>query len=194
MMTSLTVNFNSILLMTDEQFYQLCDHNQDLKFERTSQGELIIMSPTGSETGRINADLIVQLGIWNRRTKLGVVFDSSTGFKLPNSANRSPDAAWVKRERWDSLTLEQKRKFAPLCPDFVVELCSPSDNFNTVQKKMQEYLENGAKLGWLIIPETGRVEIYRPEQVVEILENPKTLSGETILPEFVLDLQPIFED
>ena len=194
MMTSLTVNFNSILLMTDEQFYQLCDHNQDLKFERTSQGELIIMSPTGSETGRINADLIVQLGIWNRRTKLGVVFDSSTGFKLPNSANRSPDAAWVKRERWDSLTLEQKRKFAPLCPDFVVELCSPSDNFNTVQKKMQEYLENGAKLGWLIVPETRRVEIYRPEQVVEILDNPKSLSGETILPEFVLDLQPIFED
>ena len=193
-MTSLTVNFNSILQMTDQQFYQLCEDNQDLRFERTAQGEIIIMSPTGSETGRRNAGLTAQLWYWNQQKRLGVSFDSSTGFKLPNGADRSPDAAWVKRERWDSLTAEQKRKFAPLCPDFVVELCSPSDNFNTVQKKMQEYLENGAKLGWLILPEVRRVEIYRPEQPVEILENPKTLSGETILPEFILDLQPIFED
>lgn len=194
MMTSLTVNFNSILQMTDEQFYQLCEDNPDLRFERTAQGELIIMSSTGSETGRKNAGLTAQLWYWNQQKRLGVSFDSSTGFKLQNGAARSPDAAWVKRERWDTLTSEQKRKFAPLCPDFVVELCSPSDNFNSVQKKMQEYLENGAKLGWLIIPGTRRVEIYRPEQPVEILETPTSLSGESILPEFILGLQSIFED
>jgi Uma2 family endonuclease len=193
-MTTLALNLRPILELTDEQFYQLCQANRDLRLERTAKGELIIMPPTGSETGGRNASLTAQIWLWNQQTHLGKSFDSSTGFKLPNGANRSPDAAWVRRERWDALTPEQKRGFAPLCPDFVVELCSPSDDLEDVQQKMQEYLANGIRLGWLIDPKTRRVEIYRPDGEVEILDNPATLSGETVLPGFVLDLQPVFED
>ncbi|GAB4188214.1 MAG: Uma2 family endonuclease [Coleofasciculaceae cyanobacterium] len=193
-MTTLALNLRPILELTDEQFYQLCQANRDLRLERTAKGELIIMPPTGSETGGRNASLTAQIWLWNQQTRLGKSFDSSTGFKLPNGANRSPDAAWVRRERWDALTPEQKRGFAPLCPDFVVELCSPSDDLEDVQQKMQEYLANGIRLGWLIDPKTRRVEIYRPDGEVEILDNPATLSGETVLPGFVLDLQPVFED
>ena len=193
-MTTLTLNLQSLIEITDEQFYQLCQANRDLKFERTAKGEILIMPPTGSETGGRNAGLTAQLWLWNQQTRLGKSFDSSTGFRLPNSADRSPDAAWVRRDRWDALTAIQKRKFAPICPDFVVELCSPNDDIEDVQAKMQEYLANGIRLGWLIDPETRRVEIYRPHQPVEILHNPATISGEEVLPGFVLDLQPIFED
>ncbi|MEG3970619.1 Uma2 family endonuclease [Microcoleus sp. T2B6] len=185
---------NSIELsinLTDEQFFQLCQHNRDYQFERTASGELIIMPPTGSETSRRNADLTSQLRVWNRETKLGVVFDSSGGFTLPNGADRSPDASWVKKERWDALTPEQKDSFAPLCPDFVVELRSRTDSLKKLQEKMQEYIENGAKLGWLIDRQNRRVEIYRPGQDVEIIENPATLSGEDVLPGFVLNLEEI---
>jgi Uma2 family endonuclease len=177
--------------LTDEQFFQLCQNNRDLKFERTADGDLIIMVPTGSETSKRNFDLAVQLGIWNRKTGLGVAFDSSGGFRLPNGADRSPDASWVRRERWDALTTEQKEKFAPLCPDFVVEIRSPSDALSKLQEKMREYIENGARLGWLLDRKNQQVEIYRPNQEVEILQSPKTLSGEDVLPGFVLDLSEI---
>ena len=191
-MTALTVNFNSIIKLTDEQFFQLCQDNETLRFERNATGELIIMSPAGGETGNRNAGLTAQLWIWNELNKLGKVFDSSTGFKLPNGAARSPDAAWVKLERWDALTQEQKIKFPPLCPDFVVELLSPSDSLKATQEKMQEYINNGACLGWLINHKLRQVEIYRQGQDVEVLENPVTLSGEDVLPGFVLNLESIW--
>ena len=177
--------------LTDEQFFQLCQHNRDYQFERTASGELIIMPPTGSETSKRNMDLSYQLRAWSRQNNLGVAFDSSGGFRLPNGADRSPDASWVKKERWDALTPEQKDSFAPLCPDFVVELRSRTDSLKKLQEKMQEYIDNGAKLGWLIDRQNRRVEIYRPGQDVEIIENPATLSGEDVLPGFVLNLEEI---
>ncbi len=177
--------------LTDEQFFQLCQNNRDLQFERTASGELLIMPPTGSDTGRRNVKITTQLDIWNSQNNLGEVFDSSSGFKLPNGADRSPDASWVPRERWEALTPEQQEGFAPICPDFAVELHSPSDSLKKIQEKMQEYIENGARLGWLIDRKNRRVEIYRPNRDVEILENPATLSGEDVLPGFVLDLTPI---
>ena len=178
--------------LTDEQFWLLCQNNRDWKFERTASGELLIMSPTGGETGNRNIEIAYQLQGWSRQNNLGKAFDSSTGFKLPNGANRSPDASWIKIENWKSLTREQKRKFLPLCPDFVVELCSPSDSLKKTQEKMQEYIENGARLGWLIDAESQKVEIYRQGRDIEILENPKTLSGDDVLPGFVLDLKLIW--
>ena len=177
--------------LTDEQFFLLCQNNGDLRFERTASGELIIMPPTGGETGNRNFEITVGLGIWNKQYNLGKGFDSSTGFKLPNGANRSPDASWVKQERWEALNQEQKRKFIPLCPDFVVELRSPTDSLKQLQAKMQEYIDNGARLGWLIDAKTRRVEIYRRNQDVELLENPVTLSGEDVLPGFVLDISAV---
>jgi len=180
-----------MLDLTDEQFWQLCQNNRDLRFERAATGELMIMPPTGSETGRRNVKLTTQLEIWNSQTNLGVVFDSSTGFKLPNGANRSPDAAWVAKERWEALTAEQQEKFAPICPDFVVELRSPSDNLENLQKKMREYIANGARLGWLLNRQNREVEIYRPNQEVEIKRSPTTLSGENVLPGFILSLEEI---
>ncbi|HIK08730.1 MAG TPA: Uma2 family endonuclease [Oscillatoriaceae cyanobacterium M33_DOE_052] len=191
-MTAVTINFNPIITISDDQFYQLCRANPDIKFERNPQGEIIIMSPTGGETGNRNAEIIVEFGIWNRRTKLGKVFDSSTGFKLPQGGDRSPDVAWVRQERWDSLTPEQKEKFPPIAPDFVLELLSPSDSLATTQAKMQEYIASGVQLAWLIQRQNRRVEIYRPGQLPEILETPATLSGESILPGFILDLDIVW--
>jgi Uma2 family endonuclease len=191
-MTAITVNFNSIIKLTDEQFYQLCQDNGDLRFERTATGELIIMAPAGGETSNSNAALTAQLWLWNQSSKLGKVFDSSGGFKLPNGADRSPDAAWVALERWNALTAEQKEKFPPICPDFVVELLSPSDSLKVTQKKMQEYISNGARLGWLINRKSRQVEIYRPGQDVEVLESPASLSGEPVLAGFVLNLELIW--
>ena len=178
--------------LTDEQFFQLCQQNRDLRFERTARGELIIMPPTGSETSDRNADLTYQLRAWSRQNQLGKSFDSSGGFKLPNGAERSPDASWVTMERWNALTQAEKARFAPLCPDFVVELMSPSDSLEKTRDKMKEYMDNGAKLGWLINRQQQQVEIYRFHQEIEILQNPQTLSGESTLPGFVLDLSPIW--
>jgi Uma2 family endonuclease len=178
--------------LTDEQFWQLCLSNRDYRFERTAKGELIVTPPTGSDTGRRNIKITTQLEIWNSQSKLGVAFDSSTGFKLPNGAERSPDASWVKKERWESLTAEQQAKFAPLCPDFVVELRSPSDSLQNLQEKMREYINNGARLGWLIDRKNQQVEIYRPDRDVEILSSAQTLSGEDVLPGFVLELTEIW--
>ncbi len=191
-MNALTVNFNSIIKLTDEQFFQLCQDNETLRFERNATGELIIMPPAGGETSNSNAGLTAQLWMWNELSKLGKVFDSSGGFKLPNGADRSPDAAWVKLSRWDALTQEQKIKFPPLCPDFVVELLSPSDSLKVTQEKMQEYMNNGTRLGLLINRKLRQVEIYRQGQDVEVLKNPVTLSGEDVLPGFVMNLEPIW--
>ncbi|MBW4446209.1 MAG: Uma2 family endonuclease [Spirirestis rafaelensis WJT71-NPBG6] len=191
-MNALTVNLNPVIELTDEQFFQLCQVNENLRFERTATGELIIMPPTGGETGNRNAGLTAQVWIWNEQNKLGKVFDSSTGFKLPNGANRSPDASWIKLKRWNGLTEKQQTRFLPLCPDFVVELLSPTDSLRDTQQKMQEYRDNGARLGWLINRKSRQVEIYRIGQDVEVLESPVSLSGEDILPGFVLNLEAIW--
>ncbi|NJM71966.1 MAG: Uma2 family endonuclease [Scytonema sp. RU_4_4] len=191
-MTSLTLNLDSIIKLTSEQFYQLCQDNPDLKLERNAQGELIVMPPTGGETGKHNVNLIVQVALWNEKTQLGEVFDSSTGFSLPNGADRSPDVSWVEKTRWDSLTIEQKEKFIPLCPDFVIEILSPSDNLKKTQKKMQEYIDNGCPLGWLINRKKQEVEVYRLGQEIEVLKKPQTLSGENVLPGLIVDMQKIW--
>jgi Uma2 family endonuclease len=191
-MDALTVNFNSVIELTDEQFYQLCVVNKNLRFERNATGELIIMPPVGGESSNRNAGITGQLWLWNEESKLGTIFDSSGGFKLPNGADRSPDAAWIPSERWDALTKEQQIRFLPLCPDFVIELLSPSDSLKQTQAKMKEYLENGARLGWLINRKDRQVEIYRQGRDVEILDNPESLSGEDVLVGFILNLRSIW--
>ena len=180
------------LTLTHEQFVELAIANRELQLERTEAGELIVNPPTGGETGYRNLDIEGQLWFWNRQTRLGKAFNSSTGFHLPNGADRSPDAAWVRQERWDALTPEQKEGFIPLSPDFVVELRSKSDRIKPLQDKMQEYMENHVRLGWLIDRKNRKVEIYRQNQEVELLENPATLSGEDVLPGFVLDLTEVW--
>ncbi|MGD1701113.1 Uma2 family endonuclease [Dapis sp. BLCC M229] len=191
-MTNYTIELNSVIEMTDEQFFQLCQKNRDLRFERNTKGDLIIMSPTGGETSRSNFEIYIDLGSWNRRTKLGVAFDSSGGFKLPNGATRSPDASWITMEKWNNLTPEERTKFLPLCPDFLIELMSPSDSLSETREKMQEYLENGMRLGWLINRQNRQVEVYRVGKEVEILDAPQTLFGEDVLPGFVLDMELIW--
>jgi Uma2 family endonuclease len=187
--------------LSDEQFYQLCINNPDLTVERDAQGALILMSPVGGEGGTQESDLITDLNIWNRRTQLGKTFSSSTLFKLPgggvgeasSSSFRSPDAAWVELSRWQALTPEQRRKFPPIAPDFVIELRSPTDSLAMLQEKMQEYMDSGVRLGWLINPQDQQVEIYRPGQGNEVRSLPSELSGESVLPGFVLSLDR-FED
>ncbi|MBE9050876.1 Uma2 family endonuclease [Nostocales cyanobacterium LEGE 11386] len=199
-MTAITVNLNPIIKLTDDQFYQLCRENPEVKFERNAKGEILITSPTGGETGKRNVEIAADFVIWNRQNQLGVCFDSSTCFKLPNGANRSPDVAWITKERWDALTPEEQEKFAPIAPDFVLELMSPSDSLSETQTKMQEYINNGVKLGWLINPKMRQVEIYQMRQVeiyrlgkpVEILESPAELSGEDILPGFILNIKTVW--
>jgi Uma2 family endonuclease len=174
--------------MQDDQFYELCRTNPDIKFERNSRGDLVIMSPTGGETGNRNIEVSVDFGNWNRQAKLGKLFDSSTGFKLPGGGTRSPDIAWVRQDRWDALTAEQKEKFPPIAPDFILELMSPSDSLSDLQAKMREYLDSGVRLGWLIDRLSRQVEIYRQGEAVETVENPVTLSGEAVLPGFELEM------
>ena len=187
-----TVTIPQAFKVTHEQFKKLASANRDLRLERTEEGELIIKPLFGGEAGAKNANITAQLWIWNRQTKLGIAFNSSTGFNLPNGANRSPDASWVKLERWEALTEEEKKGFAPICPDFVVELRSASDNMKPLREKMQEYIENAAKLGWLIDRKNRKVEIYRQGFDVEILDNPASLSGEDILPGFILDMAEVW--
>ncbi len=178
-----------------EQFEQLAYAEQLSRLELTKMGELIVMSPTGGTAGGKNFNLYLDLGNWNRQTKLGKAFDSSTIFILPNGARRSPDVSWIKLERWNQLTQAEQDGFPPIAPDFVIELVSPSDlksqRYEDLQAKMQEYLDNGVKLGWLIEPSAKTVEIYRSHQPVEILDDPQTLSGEDVLPKFILDLSDI---
>ena len=182
--------------VTPEQFEQLAYAEQIARMELTKDGELITMSPTGGEAGRKNRRLTQQIGIWTDRDGTGEAFDSSTVFILPNGARRSPDVSWVELGKWNALTLKEQQGFPPLSPDFVIELVSPSDlknqRYQDLQAKMQEYLDNGVRLGWLIEPAAKTVEIYRINEQVEVSNNPKTLSGEDVLPGFVLDLSNIF--
>jgi Uma2 family endonuclease len=191
-MTSVTLQIPKSLKFTDDEFVEIVAANKDIRLELSHQGELIVMSPTGGETGERNLELSGQVWFWNRKNKLGKAFDSSTGFKLPLGGTRSPDVSWIKIERWNELTPEQRKKFLPLSPDFVIELVSESDDLADTQAKMREYIDNGLRLGWLLNPKDQQVEIYRQNQEVEILENPQTLSGEDVLPGFILDLTPIF--
>jgi Uma2 family endonuclease len=190
-MTNLTIDCKAVNL-TDEQFFQLCLNNRNIRFERNFKGDLIIMSPTGGETGNRNGRLTTQLFIWADGDGSGIAFDSSTGFKLPNGADRSPDASWISLTKWNSLTPQQQQKFLPFAPDFLIELLSPTDKLQTTQIKMKEYIENGTQLGWLINRKTRQVEIYRQNQGVEILDDPHSLSGENILVNFILNLEMIW--
>jgi len=186
------LKFHPVITMTDDQLFDFCQLNQDLRIERKATGEIVIMSPTGSETDQRNFDLIVQLGIWTKQDGTGVGFGSSGGFTLPSGAVRSPDAAWIKKTDWEAITLEKRKKFAPICPEFVVELRSESDSLKELKNKMEEYIKNGTQLGWLIDRVQAKVYVYRANAVVEELDNPVTLSGENILPGFVLDLSGIW--
>ncbi|HVS80741.1 MAG TPA: Uma2 family endonuclease [Pyrinomonadaceae bacterium] len=190
----LVVDFSPLAAkVTDEEFDELCRLNPELQIERTSQGELVIMAPTGGKTGRRNAKLIVAFGLWAEKDGTGQSFDSSTLFCLPNSARRSPDVSWVRNQRWNALSAEEQEKFPPLCPDFVVELRSRTDALKDLQEKLEEYLANGAQLGWLIDPLERKVHIYRADGGTEILDDPQTASGEPLLKGFVLDVQPLWD-
>jgi len=178
--------------LTEEQFMELCQENPELRLELTAHGELVIMPPTGSESGWRSGQVFLSLGTWAKQDGTGLSFDSSTGFTLPNGAIRSPDASWIQRERWTALTKAQREKFAPICPDFVIEVRSVTDRLSDLLEKMQEYLDNGARLGWLIDPIDKRAYVYRPGQPVEILENPQSLSGDPVLPGFRLNVQELW--
>lgn len=188
----LVLQISPVWEMSADSFFDFCQLNSHLSIERTATGKLIIMSPAGSETGNRNFKLIQQLANWTDRDGSGIGFDSSAGFALPNGSTRSPDASWIKLTKWNSLSAQQKTKFAPICPDFVVELRSPSDNLKMLQDKMQEYIDNGVSLGWLIDRTTRQVYIYTPDSEVKSLDNPQTISGEPILSGFVLDLAKIW--
>lgn len=189
---SSTADFRDLYDLSDVQFYELCRAHPDTKFERTPGGHLVIMPPTGGETGNRNFEIGADFAIWNRQTKLGVMFDSSTCFKLSGGGDRSPDLSWIEQTRWDSLAPEQKEKFPPITPDFGLELMSPSDVLAETQAKMNEYLGSGVRLGWLINRKLRRVWIYRPDQATQELENPQTLSGENVLPGFTLSLKNVW--
>ncbi|MFE1746078.1 Uma2 family endonuclease [Coleofasciculus sp. H7-2] len=179
--------------MTEEQFFEFCQINSDLSIERNQFGEISIMPPTGGTTGNRSGSIFGELYIWAKQDGTGICFDSSTGFKLSTGAERSPDASWMKLERWNALSPEQQEKFAPICPDFVVELRSPSDNLQPLKEKMLEYMkEDGVQLGWLIDRKNRQVYIYRPGQEVECLENPATVSGDRVLPGFVLNMSKVW--
>ena len=189
----LVLHFGQFLQrMSDDEFFDFCQRHPDLHLERTAEGDLIIMPPTGGETGRSNFKLTTHFGNWVDANGAGEGFDSSTVFRLPNGADRSPDVAWVRRERWESLTSEERRRFPPLCPDFVIELRSDTDRLSVLQEKMQEYIENGAQLGWLIDPLEKQVWIYRPGLKAECLNDPATVSGEPVLPGFILQMEKIW--
>jgi Uma2 family endonuclease len=188
----LVLQLQPTLQLSDEQFFELAQLNRDLRMERTARGELILALPTGGKTGERNSEITMQLALWAKRDGRGITFDSSTGFKLPNGAVRSPDASWVAKARLAELSDEQKQKFPPLCPDFVIELRSPTDRLSVLREKMQEYLDNGAQLGLLLDPEQRRVYVYRAGAEVEELTGPETVSAEPVLPGFALDLREIW--
>lgn len=194
-MTSVTLSLKSLIgKLSESDLERLCQENPDARLEIDTQGKLIAMSPTGSESGRRNTSLIFQVELWNRQRNLGIVFDSSTGFKLANGAIRSPDVSWVSLAKWNSLSKQQRRKFAPIDPDFIIELMSPTDDRDELQRKMREYQDCRIRLGWLIDPDAKEVEIYRADQSDgEILNNPQSLSGEDVLPGLIVDLKDIFE-
>ena len=189
-MTAYIIDLSPVAQLDDDRFDLLCAGNPEIKFERTPKGELVIMSPTGGDTGRRNSELNADFVVWNRRHQLGYVFDSSTCFRLKSfgGGDRSPDVSWVETSRWEALTAEERRKFPPIAPDFVLELLSPTDGLDSTRKKMEEYLSAGVRLGWLIDPQSQTVEIYRPGHPPEILERPSVISDEQVLPGFQLAL------
>jgi Uma2 family endonuclease len=186
----LKLELRPVVDLQDDQLYEFCRINRDVKIERNAEGALLIMPPTGGETGAQNAEVTMQLGVWAKRDGRGVIFDSSTGFLLPNRAVRSPDAAWISHSRL--LALTERRRFIALCPDFVLELRSPTDDLDVLQAKLCEYLENGASLGWLIDPDARLVYVYRPETPVQRIQNAVGLSGDPVLPGFALDLREVW--
>jgi Uma2 family endonuclease len=188
----LVIRLRPVLDLSEDQFFELCQLNRDLWIERNAKGELLIMPPAGWETGDRNMEIGRQLANWAKEDGTGVPTDSSAGFMLPNTAVRAPDAAWIRRSRLAQIPPEQRKKFLPACPDFVLELRSPTDSLPDLQAKMQEYLDNGAQLGWLIDPEPRHVYVYRPGGPVERLDNPDTISGDPVLPGFVLDLRAVW--
>ncbi|MCL6750297.1 Uma2 family endonuclease [Nostoc sp. CCCryo 231-06] len=189
----LVLQIPSSMQMTDEQFFEFCQVNRDLRIERNKFGEISIMSPTGGTTGNRGGNIFGQLWVWSEQDSAGITFDSSTGFKLSTGANRSPDASWIKLERWNSLSPKQQEKFVPICPDFVVELKSPSDKLQTLKEKMEEYMkEPGIQLGWLIDRKQRKVYIYRPGLPEECLDNPASISGESVLPGFILNMSKVW--
>jgi len=188
----LTVNLPMQIEMTTAEFYEFCQANRDLRIERSANGEVIIMPPAFSDTGNRNVKIVQQLANWADEDGTGEVFDSSSGFTLPNGATRSPDAAWIRQERWNGLAEEEKASFAPICPDFVVELKSSSDTLSSLKAKMEEYIANGALLGFLIERNPRQVHVYRPNQEPEILENPDAVSGDPEMPGFVLQMARIW--
>ena len=189
----LVLRLRPLIELSDDQLLELSSLNRDLRIERTAEGELVVMPPAGAESSSRNAVLTYLVSAWAYDDGTGIVTDSSGGFTLPNGAVRAPDVAWTRRERLTGLSAEQKRKFPPLCPDFVIELKSDSDRLSTLQAKMDEYLENGARLGWLIDPEDKRVHVYRPNNNVEVLTGASEVSGDPELPGFVLDLRRVWE-
>jgi Uma2 family endonuclease len=192
-LSPLVLQIPSSMQMTDEQFFDFCQMNRDLRIERNKFGELVIMPPTGSEAGNRAGNISGQLWVWSEQDGTGITFSSSTGFKLSTGAERSPDASWIKLERWNALSPEQQRKFAPICPDFVVELKSPSDNLQTLKEKMEEYMdEPGIQLGWLIDRKQRKVYIYRPGLPEECLDNPASVSDELVLPGFILNMSKVW--
>ncbi|MEH1822503.1 MAG: Uma2 family endonuclease [Nostoc sp.] len=189
----LVLQIPSSMQMTDEQFFEFCQVNRDLRIERNKFGEISIMPPTGGTTGNRGGNIFGQLWVWSEQDSIGITFDSSTGFKLSTGANRSPDASWIKLERWNSLSPKQQEKFVPICPDFVVELKSPSDNLQTLKEKMEEYMnEPGIQLGWLIDRKQRKVYIYCPGLPEECLDNPASVSGESVLPGFILNMSKVW--
>lgn len=189
----IVLDFRAVLeKIGDDEFERFCRHNPDVEIEMTKEGELVIMPPTGGKTGIRNFSLNGYFFNWVEKDQTGVGFDSSTVFKLPNGAKRSPDLAWIKNERWESLTDEEQEKFPPMCPDFVVELRSPSDSIKNLQAKMEEYVENGASLGWLIDPIERKIHVYRPAAEPEILENPDSVNGAPLLEKFSLKMKKIW--
>jgi Uma2 family endonuclease len=188
----LVLRLKPVLNLSDDQLLALCEINHELWIERNARGELLLMPPVGSETGQEEGEITRQLGNWAKRDDSGVAFGPSAGFRLPNTAVRAADAAWIRHTRWEAVPPEERKKFAPLCPDFVIELRSPSDRLRDLQDKMEEWIANGAQLGWLLDPEPRHVYIYRPDQPAERLEDPDRLSGDPLLPGFVLDLREVW--
>lgn len=188
----LNIEVGTALPRSDEELFEFCARNPELRIERTAKGDLIVMTPVGGESGHRTLEIAVALGLWARHDGTGVAFDSSTGFLLPNDALRVPDAAWVARSKLEALSAQEKQRFLPLCPDFVVELRSPSDRLADLRAKMEEYRQHGARLGWLIDPEARRVHVYRPGRPVEVLEDPTEVAGDPELPGFLLDLGPVW--
>lgn len=193
-MEPILIDLSPVIHLTDEQFFHLATNQPDsIKLERSPTGEIIVMTPHGAETSNRNLKILAQLEVWaDKNEDLGLAFDSDTEFKLSVGSNRSPDAAWIRRDRWEALSEREREVFPPICPDFVIELRSPSDRLRPLQDKMQEYIDSGLRIGWLINRQDKQVEIYRQGKPVEVLQQPMTLSGEDVLPGFVLNLHKIF--